>query len=122
MRTAFAAAAVAVGVACSALAPTPAAAWGWWDFSVAPERPEIRHHVYKPRYTHLYFKHGDPYAYRYVRRGYYPYAASQYWVPADHMRNRYRYHYEGPKYVYQPSWGRPVHPRAHVPAAACGKC
>ena len=47
----------------------------------------------------------DPYAYRYVRRPWYPYTNSGYWVPAEDMRNRYHYSYTGPKYRYHPAWG-----------------
>ena len=48
----------------------------------------------------------DPYAYRYVRRSWYPGYNSGYWVPAEDMKNRYRYSYTGPKYRYHPAWGR----------------
>ena len=48
----------------------------------------------------------DPYAYRYVRRPWYPGYNSGYWVPAEDMKNRYRYSYTGPKYRYHPAWGR----------------
>ena len=47
----------------------------------------------------------DPYAYRYVRRPWYPYYNSSYWVPAEAMKNRYHYSYAGPKYRYHPAWG-----------------
>ena len=47
----------------------------------------------------------DPYAYRYVRRPWYPAYNSGYWVPAEQMRNRYHYSYTGPKYRYHPAWG-----------------
>jgi hypothetical protein len=103
---------LAASILAGLAAPTEASAFGY-DPSVAPERPEpriVHHYVYKPRYLHVY--HGDPYAYRYVRRGYYPHYGSHYWVPAEQMRNRYRYNYTGEKYRYQPSWGRPV--RSHV--------
>ena len=101
-------AAVAVGALASLAVVAPAAAVDWkWDPSVAPEGHElssiIEHRVYKPRYHHIY--RNDPYKYRYARRGYYPYFASQYWVPAEAMRNRYRYAYSGPKYTYYPAWG-----------------
>jgi hypothetical protein len=104
-------AAVAVGTVASLAVAAPAAAFGLkWDPSVAPEGYEptrvIHHWVYKPRFAHFY--HGDPYKYRYARRGYYPYYNSQYWVPAAEMRYRYRYTYEGPKYTYHPAWGAPT--------------
>jgi hypothetical protein len=47
----------------------------------------------------------DPYAWRHVQPGYYPYYGSRYWVPAEQMRYRYRYTYEGPRYRYYPAWG-----------------
>lgn len=49
---------------------------------------------------------GDPYAYRYEPRGYYPYYGSSYWRPAGEMllyRDRYRH--ELPRYY--PAWGYP---------------
>ena len=56
----------------------------------------------------------DQGAYRYDQRswyarrpGYYPYYASQYWVPRSAMRFRHRYAYYGPKYKYYPAWGYP---------------
>lgn len=105
--------------ATAALAATSASAFDHkkWDPSVAPEgyghSRVIHHWVYRPHYKHVYHLATipDPYGYRYVRRGYYPYYGSQYWVPAEQMRYRYRYTYEGPKYRYQPSWGMK---RAHV--------
>ena len=105
------------------LAATSASAFGLkrWDPSVAPEgyghHRTIRHWVYHPTYKHVYHvaHHGDPYAYRYVRRGYYPYTGSHYWVPAEQMRYRYRTSYHGPKFRYHASWGlgKAHHPR-HV--------
>jgi hypothetical protein len=103
-----AAAAVSMGLVGSI---ESAEAWGL-DLSRAPEQPRyerfINHYIYKPRYVHLYHTapQGDPYAYRYARRAYYPYYGSQYWVASEQMRNRYRYHWAGPKYEYHPSWGR----------------
>jgi hypothetical protein len=82
---------------------------------VAPEgyhAPRTVHHwVYKPRYHHVYHvsHSADPYAYRYSPRGYYPYYASRYWVPAHQMKSRYRYSYSGPKYTYYPAWGLKKH-------------
>jgi hypothetical protein len=102
--------ALVAGIAVSMTLSAPASAWGW-DPTRAPEQPlherVINHTIYKPHYRHVYHiaPQGDPYAYRYAPRAYYPYYASGYWVPADHMRNRYRYQYHGPKYRYQPSWG-----------------
>jgi hypothetical protein len=105
-------AAAGLALALGMSATEPAGAFGT-DPTVAPEGygldRVIHHFVYKPRYHHVYHSatHGDPYAYRYVRRAWYPYHASHYWVDAEHMRYRYRYNYTGPKYRYQPSWGRP---------------
>ena len=49
---------------------------------------------------------GDPYAYRYEPRGYYPYYGSPYWRPAREMLlYRDRYHHELPRYY--PAWGYP---------------
>jgi len=47
----------------------------------------------------------DPYSWYYKQQGYYPYYASDYWVPRRDMRYRYRYVYQGPHYQYVPSWG-----------------
>lgn len=105
-----------------ALAATSASAFDHkrWDPSVAPEgrgdAPVIRHFVYRPHYKHVYHLATipDPYSYRYVKRKYYPYYGSAYWVPAEQMRYRYRYTYEGPKFRYQESWGRPRHHKHKV--------
>lgn len=97
-----------------------------FDLSRAPEQPRyerfINHYIYKPHYVHRYHTapHGDPYAYRYARRAYYPYHGSRYWVDAEQMRYRYRYDWQGPKFVYNPSWGRPkaehVRHEPHAPS------
>jgi hypothetical protein len=73
------------------------------------ETQDVHHWRYVPHYRHVYHvaDHSDPYAYRYVRRGYYPYYNSDYWVPAEQMRNRYHYTYPGQKYRYSQSWGKP---------------
>ena len=47
----------------------------------------------------------DPYAYKYKRRAWYPGYNSHYWVPADEMKNRYRYSFSGQKFRYYPAWG-----------------
>lgn len=44
---------------------------------------------------------GDPYAYRYEPRGYYPYYKSRYWRPAHKVRRRAGI--KAPKYY--PGWG-----------------
>lgn len=49
----------------------------------------------------------DPRSWYYRQPGYYPYYASNYWVPRAHMRYRYRYSYYGPRYRYYPAWGYP---------------
>jgi len=104
MKPVFVAAALAS--AAFSMPAAPAAAWG--DLSVAPERPQVIHHrAYRPYYRHVHHFGGDPYAYRYVRRPWYPSYNSTYWVPAEAMRYRYRYTYDGPKYRYYPAWGYP---------------
>lgn len=70
----------------------------------------IRHHVYYPRYRHVYYV--DPYAYQYSPRGYYPYYNAGYWVPAGVLRERNRVHFnvwntQPPRYRYYQSWGYP---------------
>ncbi|MDX2287933.1 MAG: hypothetical protein NW217_03830 [Hyphomicrobiaceae bacterium] len=64
----------------------------------------VTHHVYYPRYRHVYHVHAytDPYAYRYEPRGYYPYYNSGYWRPA-HEVSRKRYRYALPPYYK--AWG-----------------
>jgi hypothetical protein len=73
----------------------------------------IKHHVYYPRYHHVYRVHGgtDPYAYAPEHRHYYPYYNSGYWRPAHEMRHRPRPHYVLPKYY--PAWGYPKHVHQH---------
>lgn len=73
---------------------------------------DVHHHVYYPRYRHVY--HVDPYAYRYSPRGYYPYYGSHYWAPAYALRkrNHMRYHHwnaQAPRYKYYKAWGYPKH-------------
>ena len=67
----------------------------------------VTHHVYYPRYRHVYLVHGytDPYAYRPAYRGYYPYYNSGYWKPLAEMRHRAKPHYALP--AYYPAWGYP---------------
>lgn len=66
----------------------------------------VKHHVYYPRYHHVYATHvlTDPYAYRYEPRGYYPYYNSGYWRPAGYVK---RPHYVLPRYY--PAWGYTRH-------------
>jgi len=66
----------------------------------------VKHHMYYPRYRHVYLVHdtSDPYAYRPATRGYYPYYNSGYWHPAS---GRERPRYVLPKYY--PAWGYTKH-------------
>src|SRR5262245_59545471 len=50
----------------------------------------------------------DARSWYYRQPGYYPYNASNHWVPRQHMRYRYRYTYFGPRYRYYPAWGYPL--------------
>lgn len=103
-------AALAAGLGFTA---APAAAFDWDHASPPPgwgREQVVRHWVYAPRYHHIHYQHAttNPYAYYYQRPHYYPYTGSQYWVPAERMRNRYRYRYHGPQYRYAPAWGHPA--------------
>lgn len=98
-------AAIAATVLVALGAALPATAGG---FERPPEgwgavRP-ITHHVYYPRYAHVYKVHGttDPFAYRYEPRGYYPYYASHYW---KHRSVAVRPHYARPPHYA--AWGYP---------------
>jgi hypothetical protein len=110
---AIATAAMALGLA----APKSAEAFGW------KRHPEpagwgrmrtIRHWVYHPRYKHVYLTHGDtdPYAYRYMPRGYYPYYNSHYWTSASEMRARRKARLRHPPYYA--AWGYPDHHYSHT--------
>ena len=113
--TLLALAAVPGGLA--ALAPSRVHAFGSDPF-VAPEGRDLPlgARVRGPRgdCTQQSTMCDDPYAYRYIRRAWYPGYNSGYWVPAAEMRNRYHYSYTGPKYRYHPAWGvdRDGHPQA----------
>ncbi len=77
---------------------TAPAGWG--------ETRTVRHHVYYPRYKHVYHVHSrtDPYRYRPAHRGYYPYYNSGYWRPAHLVRKkRFRYYHRKPRYYR--AWG-----------------
>lgn len=97
-------------VALAAFPPAPAHAFG--DKVHAPDgwgrEQVVRHWIYKPDYKHVYASHSgsDKYQWQYRQPGYYPYYGSNYWVPREVMRYRYRYSFTGPKYQYRPSWGR----------------
>lgn len=105
------------GLGVVALDPAPAQAFGPDPF-VAPEGGKLD----KPKGQRIWSdRHrgacegksamcGDPYAYRYIRRPWYPYYNSGYWVPAAEMRYRYRYQFAGPKYRYHPAWGHGPRP------------
>jgi hypothetical protein len=66
------------------------------------QAPSARHGVRAVDYSS---DRGDPYAYRYEARDYYPYYGSQHWRPAREMLYRYRYRLELPPYA--PAWGYP---------------
>lgn len=50
----------------------------------------------------------DARSWYYRQPRYYPYYASDYWVPRSYMRYRYRYLPYGPRYRYYPAWGYPL--------------
>ncbi|MDZ4843806.1 MAG: hypothetical protein SH859_16905 [Hyphomicrobium aestuarii] len=64
----------------------------------------VRHWGYYPRYHHVYHTNNatDPYAYRYVPNGYYPYYNSGYWR-SRHLVGSNRAHFKHP--VYYKAWG-----------------
>jgi hypothetical protein len=65
---------------------------------------DVRHWVYYPRYRHYYLTHGesDPFAYRSVPTGYYPYYNSGYWKHASQVPLK-RAHFKAPRYYA--AWG-----------------
>ena len=94
-------------------APQSASAFHW----DRPDQPAgwgrlrtVRHWVYYPRYEHTYLKHSvtDPYAYRYVPRGYYPYYNSAYWQ-RPHVKR-----FRGKLPHYYAAWGAPKRNYRHV--------
>lgn len=94
-------------------APQSASAFGW----DRPDQPAgwgrervVRHWVYYPRYRHVYLTHPvtDPYAYRYIPRGYYPYYNAHYWRKARIKRFR------GHQPPYYKAWGSPRKGYRHV--------
>lgn len=95
-RLALAAAIVAV----AALASGPAAAGG-------DENPH-GYGFYSPLDAKRSAYRYDPRSWYYRQPGYYPYYASNYWVPRADMRYRYRRQYYGPRYRYFPAWGYPL--------------
>ena len=70
----------------------------------------IRHWVYHPNYRHIYLHRSetDPYTYRYVPRGYYPYYNAMYWQPATVRRHNTE---SAPYYA---SWGSKRRKYHHV--------
>ena len=108
MRLSSILAAAAVVASLASIAPAPAVAFGsdpfvtpeGWDLPLGARRRGDRGECYQHSTMC-----DDPYAYKYVRRNWYPGYNTGYWVPADEMRNRYRYSYTGPKYRYHPAWG-----------------
>ena len=119
MRSSSMLAMAAVLATLGALAPEPALAFGSDPF-VTPEGLDLplgaRRLNSRGECEGQSSMCGDPYAYQYHRRAWYPGYNTGYWVPAEQMRNRYRYSYTGPKYRYHPAWGidkDPNHATAH---------
>jgi hypothetical protein len=115
MRSSSMLALAALAAALGAFVPETAVAFGSDPF-VAPEgldRPlGARKRVSRGDCAQQSTMCDDEYAYKYVRRPWYPGYNTGYWVPADEMRNRYRYSYTGPKYRYHPAWGVDRHGHA----------
>lgn len=114
MRIFGQAAVVALLLACLAGLSAPAQAGRCCADRYVQNPATVRHYVYNPRYRHAY--RVDPYAYRYEKRGYYPYYNSGYWRPLREVRRTYRRRIRSQKgYRYNPSWGNPWgkhrHPR-----------
>ena len=116
MRLSSLLAAAAVVSTLGVLSPAPVQAFGSDPF-VASEGRDLplgaRRRADRGECTGENTMCDDPYAYRYVRRAWYPATNSGYWVPAEQMRNRYRYSYTGPKYRYHPAWGIDREGREH---------
>jgi len=102
--------AVLAAVLVSALAASQSAEAGWWR-ERAPDgwgtTRDITHHVYYPRYRHIYrvHPHTDPYAYYYEPRGYYTNSSSRYWRPAYKVHRPGHRNIAGHKYRYHAAWG-----------------
>ena len=99
MRSSLLAVAVAIGSMGVVLASQPAAAFG--------DRPDGRHVAYYPRHARVYVVE-DPYAYRYIPRGYYPYYNGHYWRQV--RIKRFRAHLP----PYYPAWAAPKRGYRHV--------
>jgi hypothetical protein len=93
------AAIVAITLGLAAAAAGPVAAGG-------RQNPD-GYGLYSPLDPKLGTYRYDPRSWYYRQPRYYPYYASDYWVPRAEMRYRYRYQYYGPKYQYYPGWGYP---------------
>lgn len=111
--TAVVAAALVMG-----LAATQAAQAGWFRDRVPGgwgTTRKVTHHVYYPRYRHVYKVHGatDPYAYYYEPRGYYTNSTSRYWRPAHKVRRPSHRNIRGHKYRYHAAWGYKKSKRRH---------
>ena len=97
MRLSIVIAAVAAGLIMLAGFSAPATALGW------DKRSHCNNYYYKKNGRRYYYCRGsDPYAYKYERRGYYPYYKSYYWRPAHKIRPRRR---SFPLPRYYPAWG-----------------
>ncbi len=88
MRLMISFAAIAAASACVIAASAPATAGGLSE--------HLDHRWYRA-------EGGDPYAYRPSVPPYYGYRNSGYWVPAEHMRSRYRRNLQLPQ--YRQAWG-----------------
>lgn len=99
MRASTIPAVAATALVLAAIAACPAVAGGRQNPDgyglYSPEDPKLGTYRYDPR------------SWYYRQPRYYPFYASNYWVPRADMRYRYRYQYYGPKYRYYPAWGYP---------------
>ena len=124
MRLTTVLAAAAVISTLGALTPEPAKAFGSDPFAT-PEGWDLplgaRRRAGRSECTGESTMCDDAYGYRYVRRPWYPGYNTGYWVPADEMRNRYRYSYTGPKYRYHPAWGADKDGGGHADIVRDGK-
>ena len=117
MRLRFMAAVLTAIMAVGLAAPQSAHAFvGWYDHDsrrlrLGPSRA-VRSWRYSPRYRYRLHSPHHPYAYRYERRGYYPYYGAGYWRPAHISRGRYNFTVRAPRYYR--GWGygpRPCYDR-----------
>lgn len=112
MRIKFVMAVLTAFFAFGIVSPQPAMAIGGWfdhDRDRVPraerEHRVVEHWLRHPRSRYPYRLHTaeDPYAYRYARRGYYPYYGAGYWRPLRTQQGRYRDGIDKPP--YHPAWG-----------------